>query len=625
MNKKRIITAVSLFLAAGSLAFSQVSVEINDSFYSQAQVWELRGLTGTLPQLRPYPVNVIKRILNDVIEKGSEKDSELAKSEYERIFEKPWAPYYKATGGLKLSHDKSDSETENSVKKNFHTEIGIGGDVTLHPLVSTGYKFGIYAQKNKFSEYAPLYARMEEDSIFDPVDAGPLTAYLNWNMSLAVGNESVYGTGGMNRLGFGLFHGDGLALSEDGYHSANLTFNATSGKWSYASAYETIGVTRNMGKIAGSNWLSTGKYLAFHAFKWHAYEKFNLTYYENIIFGPYNNLSYVTPAPFYAVQNIGGASDNLQMGLIFEVKPVKGLDWATDFFADDIELNEVLKLNFDTKLRFGFQTGVIYAPEDSVFSRLTFNYTAVMPYVYAHWEYDNASSGAFDGKTWNRQNYTNGGINIGSALDPNSDKLTLSAQLKPVKNLTLNFFGNFIRHANGAEDFSDDEAAEYMLAKAGTYATNGTLYMSQMFSNPDGDSGRHVPSAWNKLGFMTSDHKMYVTQLGLNAEYTFAKTRAGRFSLCAGYTFEYVKNNGIGTNLYAGYTDKLPYYSNKEEDGNTYYAESKTAYAEKKYSWSDFKKTAYVQNMVKEARESWLNQLYDSVNNYISVSMKYSY
>ena len=611
---KKIFFLVGVFLCLCSLAFGQVSVEINDSFYKQAQIWELRGLTDTLPQLRPYPVNVIKRILGQVIERGSEKDSELAKSEYERIFEKQWSPYYKATGGAKFCGDKYDSESENSIHKDFHTEIGIGGDVVLHDMVSVGYKFGIYAQKNDFSQHSPLYTIMEEDSIFDPVDAGPLTAYLNWNMNLAVGTESVYGTGGMNRLGFGVFHGDGLALSDAGYHCANLTFNATSEKWSYASAYETIGATRNMGKEADSTWLESGKYLAFHAIKWHAFEKFNLTYYENIIFGPYNNLSYITPAPYYAVQNIGGANDNLQMGLLFEIKPVKGLDWATDFFADDIELNEVLKFNFDTKLRFGFQTGLIYAPEDSLCNRLSFNYTAVMPYVYAHWQYDNDRSGSFDGKTWNRQNYTNGGINIGSSLDPNSDKISLTATLRPSKNLSVNLFGNFIRHANGAEDFSDDEAAEYMLAKSGTYATNGTLYMSQMFADPESTHGRHVDSAWEKLGFMTSDHKMYVAQLGASAEYTFARTKYGRFSLCAGYTFEYIKNNGVNNHIYRG---GLEY--DKNADGS--YTAGGNTYTD----WDELKKSSYVQNAVKEARENWAKQLYDSVNNYISVSMKYSY
>ena len=615
---KKILPLIAGFVLLHTFAFSQAAVEINDPFYDEAQIWELRGLTGTLPQLRPYPLSVIKRVLNDVIEKGPEKDAELAKEEYERIFEKAWTPYLKASGVIKLSHEEQASSSSNSSLKDMHGEAGLGGDLSLHPLASLAYKFGIYGQLHDFSKFSPLYTNMPEDSIFDPVSIGPMEAYLNWNLNLTVGNESIYGSGGMTRLGFGPFHNDGLALNDSGYHSANLTFNATRKNWSYASAYETIGVTRNMGKEIDSTWLESGKYLAFHALKWHAFDKIQVTYYENIIFGRRNNLSYITPAPYYAVQNIGGANDNLQMGLLFEVKPVKGLNWATDFFADDIELNDVVKLHFDTKLRFGLQSGLLYAPEDSVCSLISFNYTAIMPFVYAHWEYDDNKTAEFTGKTWNYQNYTNSGISIGSALDPNSDKISLKTQLKPTKRLTLNIFGNFIRHANSAEDFSDDEAAEFMLADKGIYATNGSLYMTQMFSSKEA-SGKHVDSAWNKLGFMTSDHKMYVAQLGFNAEYTFARTKAGRFSICAGYTFEYVKNAGVNKNIYEG---GLIDGSRVIDNGNGTYT---TADGNTYTSWEDLKKSDYVQNAVKAAREQWVSNLYDCMNHYLSVSMKYSY
>ncbi|MBR4600854.1 MAG: hypothetical protein IKO39_12500, partial [Treponema sp.] len=58
-----------------SFAFSQTSLDVNDDFYRQAQIWELQGLTSNLPQLRPYPLNVVEKILNDVIENGSESQA----------------------------------------------------------------------------------------------------------------------------------------------------------------------------------------------------------------------------------------------------------------------------------------------------------------------------------------------------------------------------------------------------------------------------------------------------------------------------------------------------------------------------------------------------------------------
>ena len=594
-------------LIGASLAFSQASVDVSDRFYARAQNWELRSLTTTLPQLRPYPAPVIQRVLNDVIENGTEADAACAKEEYERIFGRAWTPFVTATAGAKRSDEDADA---NYVR----AEVGIGGTLTLHPLVSLGYKLGIYAESDEFSNYAPAYTTIDVDSLFDPAEVGPLTSYLDWNTLLSVGTASVYGSGGVSRVGFGPFHSDGLALNDSGYHSANLVFNATRDKWSYSSVYEIIGATRNMGREVDSNWLSGGKFLSFHAVKWHSLEHVQVSYYENIVFGPHNNVSYLFPAPYMALQNLNGASDNLQMGLLFEIKPFSGFEWATDFFADDIDVNSIFKGNLDSKNRFGFQTGVIYAPEDSLFSQISLNYTAIMPYVYAHWEYEDSQSAEFDGYTWNRQNYTNSGVNIGSVLDPNSDKISLKARMMPLRNLSIDFFGNFIRHANSAEDFSNDEAAEYMLAAMNTYATNGTLYMSQMFSS-SGSNGKHVDSAWEKLGFMTSDHKMYVTQLGLNAEYTFARTRAGRFSLCAGYTFEYVKNAGVNNHVYKG---GLTYTANddgtySDPDGNTY------------STWEALKSSDYVQSAVKAARESWVANLYDCMNHYVSVSLKYSY
>lgn len=609
---KKILFAL-IFAFSAVFAFSQAAVDINDSFYKEAQNWELRGLTSPLPLLRPYPLSVIKRVLNDVIENGNESESELAKSEYERIFSKPYGFF--AKGSANIKHSSAD-EDENSSAKDLSGEIGAGGDISLHNLVSLGYKFGIYGETKEFSSYSPLYQNILEDSIYDAVDVGPFSAYLDWNTNISFGTESVYGTAGLSRVGFGPFYGEGLALNDTGYHSANFIFNATMKNWSYASVYEIIGATRNIPDI-DTDWLSDGKYLSFHALRWNAFKKFNLTYYENVVFGPNSNISFFLPAPYAALQNIGGAGANMQMGLLIEYKPFKGFNWATDFFADDIELNDVLKLNFDTKLRFGFQSGIIYSPENSFVDKISFNYTAVMPYVYAHWEYDSDDSGAFSGYTWNYQNYTNAGINIGSTLDPNSDKVSLSARFKPAKKLTLDLTAGFTRHANSAEDFSDDEAAEYMLAESGTYSTNGTYSMSQMFSDSSSTHGKHVDSAWEKLGFMTSDHKMYVLQAGLNVEYELSRTKYGTLSFKLGYVFEYIKNAGVNRDIYKGGT--IDWSREYDSDSDTY------SYTLNGNSSTEEEVRAAAKEAAKAAKEEWISNLYDCTNHYLSLGFKYSY
>ncbi len=597
---------ISLGFSLITSVFAQVSVDPNDKFYAEAQGWELRGLTESkLPLLRPYSLAAIKKILEDVIENGDGYDSELAKSEYERIFSKPYNIYANVGFDAKAVQNMDDDSTESV--KNIEAEIGAAGDVFLGEKVALGYKLGIYGETEPYENWAAYAVNKSQDSIFDATTLGSMEAYLNWNVNVQYGNKDIYATAGLSRIGFGPFLKDGLAMNETGYHSANILFSVTREKWSYTSVYESIGATRNY--KTNSDWLQNDKFLSFHALRFSPFDFLDVTYYENTVFGG-TNIAYLSPAPYMAVQGIGGASDNIQMGLLFEVKPTKGLVWATDFFADDLALDEMVKLNFDSKLRFGLQSGLVFAPENSVVSRMSADYQVIMPYVYSHWDYESSNSGIIEGTTVNRQNYMNAGINIGSALDPNSDKVSFSVKFNPAKRLTLDFNTNFIRHANSAEAFDDDDAAGYVLAKPNQYMTDGSAYMHQLFSDSDSTNGKHVSQAWDCLGFMTSDHKMYVCQAGLSACYDFPKTRGGQFSLKFGYIFEYVKNAGVDTNVYTGIAGD--YETNDDGtctyNGTTYASESEMAKA-----------------VATQQKSEWVEQLYDKVNHYFSVGVKYTY
>ena len=57
------------------------------------------------------------------------------------------------------------------------------------------------------------------------------------------------------------------------------------------------------------------------------------------------------PVPYMAVQGVGGFDDNLQMGLNFKWNIAKGLVWTGDVFVDDLNMNSILKFDFDTMPR----------------------------------------------------------------------------------------------------------------------------------------------------------------------------------------------------------------------------------------------------------------------------------
>ena len=87
-----------VFLICSFALFAQVSVDPTDRFYTQAQGWELKGYIENLPQIRPYPSNLIKSILETVMEKGDRNDREVAEYEYRRIFGKSINLYVKVAG-----------------------------------------------------------------------------------------------------------------------------------------------------------------------------------------------------------------------------------------------------------------------------------------------------------------------------------------------------------------------------------------------------------------------------------------------------------------------------------------------------------------------------------------------
>lgn len=613
MRFRSVLFAAAVLLAGGSALHAQVSVDPNDEFYPLAQGWELRGLVSRpLPLLRPYPLNVVRDVLNDAIVNGDDAERAEAERQWNRVFGKKLEFYLDGAFDLRRSAQQEDEArgvgVDSKTTKNVRGEIGVRGDVVLHPLVGVGYGIGFYGESADFDDWNPYKTAKAQDSVFDAVSVSKLDVYNNWNTNVQFGNSSVYAAAGVNRVGFGPYLGEGLALNDMGYHSANLLFSATRGIWSYASVMEIIGASTNTDNTD----LSSGKFLAFHVMQVRPFPWLRAAYYENIISGPSFNMAYLFPAPYMAVQNIGGANDNLQMGLLVEVLPTPGLNWATDIFVDDLEVEDVIKMHFDTKIRIGAQSGVVFTPSKSVLTRLAASYQCVLPYVYAHWEYESSSSGVIRGNTTNYQNYLNSGVGIGARLDPNSDKVSFSATFRPVERLTVGFSTAFIRHANSAEAFDGEDAAEYVLASAGRYRTDGTANMHQMLSDDtEGKtSGNHVSQAWDCLGFMTSDHKLYVCQAGLSARYDLPQAGWGRLSFTLGYTFEYVRNAGVDSNVYTGL--------GWEKAGDAY-AFNGATYATKDEMYAAARDEAAKQ------KAGWVSALRDQVNHYISVGFKYAY
>ena len=86
--KKSLFVFSILFLFA-PVIFSQVSVNPQEQFYSDAVGWYQKGYVERLPQLKPYPVNVIKNMLETVMQDGEPSEQKKASVYYSEFFGKP--------------------------------------------------------------------------------------------------------------------------------------------------------------------------------------------------------------------------------------------------------------------------------------------------------------------------------------------------------------------------------------------------------------------------------------------------------------------------------------------------------------------------------------------------------
>jgi hypothetical protein len=275
-------------------------------------------------------------------------------------------------------------------------------------------------------------------------------------------------------------------------------------------------------------------------------------------------LYFIPLSELFASQSLSGYGDNSFAGVSGSIYLPQNLRFDSVIYADDYDFSGILKGRFDTKWKIAAQASLSWAPESPLVQLVGLDYTAIGPYTYTHWA-DGGTS-----RTGLQYNgalaYTNGGVNIGPALEPNSDRVTLSAKSRTIQGLQVSGEFRMIRHGN---------------ASAGVaYYTNATS-ASGNASGDIGDSGQfktdptNPPAVWNNANifagdyatgtspkffrFLTQDVLQTSFQFGVGADYSLPVPGLGSLEAGASYLFEYILNN----NLMAGSTSIKHYLSVK--------------------------------------------------------------
>lgn len=567
---KKLVLAAALSLFVGAAAFGQVVIDPNLDFYESARQWQIKGYVGFLPQISPYPAAVVKQILDAVIEKGTDADVETAQYYYEKYFSKQWHVGFELGAGLKASDKGSDK-----LKKFVFAEPSVFGDVLFKDWIALGYDLGLNLH-NKSTESAEILRTFQNEPLNTWGDAatfGPLDG--NWDMQagLNVGNATINGIVGANRIGFSnIFGHDNIIVNPLSCHMNNLLVNYASEKWQYSQTISAIAASNAKGEFTAD------KFLAFHSVRFTPIKQLSISYFEAGIVGERFDPSYLIPAPYILLQGMFDAGDNDIYGLLFEYRPFDRFEAALAFAIDDISIDDWAKGNFDSKFKAALQTGVMYTPASDFCKKIAFDYTLVLPYMYSHWinspdkETGPLPKGA---ETFNYSNYTNHGVSIGSNLLPNSDRLHFEASFEPLKRLNLNVSTDFIRYANETESWTADEAVAHC-KKFGDHDNSGGA-----------GTDPYPKTVQERMTFLSQEHKMYVFQLGLKTSWEAFRKSFGTLTLNLGYTFEFIYNKGADSAIYIG--------------------------------------NLSTPEQIEAAKKAWVDRLHNEVNNYITISAKYSY
>jgi len=524
MKRHKIILAI--ILSGISIGLSaQVAADPLDYFYTDLNVWETSGIINNLPASRPYPLQIVKEILATVIDQGDTTQRKIAEAHYRRFFGR----ILSYGGKTEAAIDTENSFKQLSIALSFDINYEMEEHLTLSASIDGWATNKLFGQ-----EVVPSWNYSGKDIISDNARVGPMWILPSINSSIAAGTTEYYLNAGLMRGSFGPFPDNGVIVGRQALHGGQYSFAVNKPFWGINVSMYSLSAT---GADDGDSFYPE-KFLAVHNLEFRPFKWLSVSLLESVMYGGRMELMYLLPlSPYMISQGVAGLNDNSYIGGMFTVKPVDGLKIDGVLYADDLSFNDLIMLDFDTKMRFAGQLGASYAPRKSgIFTLASFDYTMVTPYTYSHKPDDSLSL-----TQPNFQNYQHAGNSFGAALDPNSDRVNLKLKLRPLEGIDFDVVGVLIRHANVNEGMDDKWIKEYVTAD--TYITDGSLLNS---------SGSNVGHAFfYSTPFLTQDTLQYIWQTGFDATCRLPVLKTGGYMVFRfGYRFEANMNGGVNEQVY---------------------------------------------------------------------------
>ena len=498
------------------------------AIYDDIQVWHEAGLIDSVPSIRPYPAQTLVAVLKEALaDPGMPEADRLAAEGYltqltaQRDIDGVWF------GRAQL---KSGEDEEYLVGG-----AGIDYNTWLADNISLNGRWVALAKYAGDGYYAAGEGR-EFDSFDDNADVTIKGRTIElrqlFTNSFAVGSDSLYFQAGIHRSSYGPIFDNGAVLG--GYAHYAPTFNVIwdeGGMFGMTNTYIELTATNYFGEEAFAD-----KRIAMQSYTFRPVEWAQFEFLQSIVYGNRFDLVYFVPFSFlFYNQNLAGYEDNSWMGLSMALDLPQNVGINSVLYIDDAHFNDLIRGNLDTMFKAAVQGEVTWTPMERYLRRVSLDYLAVMPYTYSHKDdrvdSENLALGDPTYQEWlddnaNYLNYTTYGDNLGPVLDPNSDRITVKGQLRPVEGLDVNLIGRMIRHANpneGLDSLFDNPVS----------VTDGTV-----FDDGYDETGDHT---YKTNRFLDQDAIEYTLTGGFDLAYTF-NLDLHQLTLLLGYRLEHIRN-----------------------------------------------------------------------------------
>lgn len=483
---------------------AQIACDPNDEIYSYISLWEENGIITGLPLIRPYPIQVIKKILNTVIQHGSLNERQIAEN-------------YMARLEKNVSFDIGEYTDVRTDFKDIYLQTGISADVTgsFSPAVTISAKLGLFLLSDSPSSLMPRWTRQDGDFLSDWSSFKIGNKNVQFSQSLvsgaALGNDRIYFNAGFMRTSFGPFFDTGSIISPEAPHAGHFSFVYWGKKVTITSLLLALVASDSLGS---GNW--PDKYLSLHSISFFPGPVVEFGFFESVIYGDRFDPMYLIPfSMFYYNQVFSGVHDNSLAGLFLRLKLPQSINFNTTLYIDDIHFNDIVRFNFKTKYKIALQSGISWTPLYKHFRKVSFEYLMVTPYMYTHY-----GAGADDEP--NFLNYTHKGQNLGCSLEPNSDRFLLMSSFAFPPVVTLDLLTSLVRHGNASQGVTDGE---------------GTIF-------DDGYDDDGNATFQHETRFLSQNVLEYTLQFGIQSAFAYPLKKI-KFEWGLGYTLEAVFNKDL--------------------------------------------------------------------------------